>query len=137
MLIVCPTCATTYQIKLAALGEAGRTVRCASCKNTWFATPDSAIMEAETALVPVAAAGSRAAAGRLRRTPPATDDLPTTVGDFAVETITPSDEQAGDTPVIDAPPLAPQRPRGRSRPKFEPGEPENIETIAARRARQK
>ena len=45
MLIVCPTCATTYQIKAGALGDAGRNVRCASCKNTWFATPESAVME--------------------------------------------------------------------------------------------
>jgi len=70
MLIVCPTCATTYQIKLAALGEAGRTVRCAGCKNTWFATSDSAIMEAATALVPVAAAtASRAPAAGMPSQP--------------------------------------------------------------------
>ena len=43
MLIVCPTCATTYQIQLATLGAAGRSVRCTKCKNTWFATPDSVI----------------------------------------------------------------------------------------------
>ena len=43
MLIVCPTCATTYQIQLAALGAAGRSVRCSHCKNTWFATADSAV----------------------------------------------------------------------------------------------
>jgi predicted Zn finger-like uncharacterized protein len=45
MLIVCPTCATAYQIQLAALGEAGRSVRCAQCKNVWHATPESAVME--------------------------------------------------------------------------------------------
>src|SRR2546423_5383564 len=47
MLIVCPTCATTYQIQLAALGTAGRSVRCSHCKNSWFATADSPLEEAE------------------------------------------------------------------------------------------
>src|SRR6266542_5857822 len=46
MLIVCPTCATTYQIQLAALGAAGRSVRCSHCKNTWFAAADSMVEEA-------------------------------------------------------------------------------------------
>jgi predicted Zn finger-like uncharacterized protein len=37
MLIVCPSCATSYMIDQAAVGPAGRTVRCARCKVTWFA----------------------------------------------------------------------------------------------------
>jgi predicted Zn finger-like uncharacterized protein len=37
MLIVCPNCATSYAIDQAAVGPAGRTVRCARCKSTWFA----------------------------------------------------------------------------------------------------
>ncbi len=37
MLIVCPNCATSYTIEPASLGPAGRTVRCARCKSTWFA----------------------------------------------------------------------------------------------------
>jgi predicted Zn finger-like uncharacterized protein len=37
MLIVCPTCATSYMIDPASLGPAGRTVRCARCKASWFA----------------------------------------------------------------------------------------------------
>ena len=37
MLIVCPNCATSYMIEPASLGPAGRTVRCARCKTTWFA----------------------------------------------------------------------------------------------------
>jgi predicted Zn finger-like uncharacterized protein len=55
MLIVCPTCATTYQIKAGALGEAGRTVRCAGRRNTWFATPGSGVLE-EAVPAPVLAA---------------------------------------------------------------------------------
>jgi len=37
MLIVCPNCSTSYAIEAASLGAAGRTVRCARCKATWFA----------------------------------------------------------------------------------------------------
>jgi predicted Zn finger-like uncharacterized protein len=36
MLIVCPNCATSYMIDPATLGVAGRAVRCARCKATWF-----------------------------------------------------------------------------------------------------
>src|SRR5262249_9950558 len=38
MLIACPNCSTSYMIDPASLGEAGRTVRCAKCKTTWFAS---------------------------------------------------------------------------------------------------
>lgn len=37
MLIVCPTCATSYTIEPASLGPAGRSVRCSRCKESWFA----------------------------------------------------------------------------------------------------
>src|SRR5476651_1314218 len=37
MLIVCPSCSTSYLIDPASVGPAGRTVRCARCKMTWFA----------------------------------------------------------------------------------------------------
>ncbi|MGH6728121.1 MAG: MJ0042-type zinc finger domain-containing protein [Pseudolabrys sp.] len=37
MLIVCPNCATSYMIDQAAVGQAGRTVRCARCQTTWHA----------------------------------------------------------------------------------------------------
>lgn len=59
MLIVCPSCATAYMIDPAAIGPAGRTVRCARCKATWFAggpksepsvaaVADTVIAQAET-----------------------------------------------------------------------------------------
>jgi predicted Zn finger-like uncharacterized protein len=37
MLTVCPSCATSYMIDPAAVSPAGRMVRCARCKATWFA----------------------------------------------------------------------------------------------------
>ncbi|MFN3656766.1 MAG: MJ0042-type zinc finger domain-containing protein [Pseudolabrys sp.] len=56
MLIVCPSCATSYMIDPASVGTTGRMVRCARCKETWFAGApakdvtayvDSVIAEAE------------------------------------------------------------------------------------------
>lgn len=133
MLIVCPTCATTYQIKAGALGEAGRNVRCASCKNTWFATPESAVME-EVAAAPAAAAEQ----------PPAEDFTTDFDGGFGVATAEPVDdpaaaqEAAKALAVMDAPPLAPDGSLdgdGAPSTKFDPGTPDEIETTAARRAR--
>jgi predicted Zn finger-like uncharacterized protein len=65
MLIVCPSCASSYMIDQAAVGPAGRTVRCARCKVTWFAggpnsAPDATafvdnvIAEAEAQSMPLA-----------------------------------------------------------------------------------
>jgi predicted Zn finger-like uncharacterized protein len=36
MLIVCPACASSYNIDDAKIGVAGRTVRCASCRHSFF-----------------------------------------------------------------------------------------------------
>src|ERR671934_1427392 len=37
MLIVCPNCATSYQVEASVLGSTGRSVRCVRCRNVWFA----------------------------------------------------------------------------------------------------
>jgi predicted Zn finger-like uncharacterized protein len=39
MQIVCPSCTTAYDLAPAALGDHGRSVRCARCRNVWFAVP--------------------------------------------------------------------------------------------------
>ncbi|MTI44040.1 putative Zn finger-like uncharacterized protein [Roseibium hamelinense] len=41
MKIKCPDCNTSYDIKASALGAKGRSVKCAKCGNSWFASPDS------------------------------------------------------------------------------------------------
>ena len=37
MLIVCPSCATSYDVELASLGSQGRQVRCSRCRTVWRA----------------------------------------------------------------------------------------------------
>lgn len=37
MQLACPACHTAFHVDPAVLGAAGRTVRCARCRNTWFA----------------------------------------------------------------------------------------------------
>lgn len=38
MLLACPNCTTTYDVKAAVVGENGRSLRCARCQHVWFAT---------------------------------------------------------------------------------------------------
>lgn len=46
MLIVCPACASQYQIDDAKIGEGGRKVRCASCGDAWHVDAPEAVSEA-------------------------------------------------------------------------------------------
>jgi predicted Zn finger-like uncharacterized protein len=39
MLITCPNCQASYTVADTALGEKGRSVRCAKCKQVWHAAP--------------------------------------------------------------------------------------------------
>jgi predicted Zn finger-like uncharacterized protein len=126
MLIVCPTCSTGYEIPPAALG-AGRQVRCAQCKNTWFATAES-LAEDVSALA--AAVGDTAAAGGADGRSHAPGDIIPPAGPSA----------AADNPftIADAPPLAPHdqsEDAESSAPKFDPGVPDHIETKPAHRER--
>lgn len=53
MLLICPSCETSFRVKPDALGPAGRTVRCARCHTSWFAAPEG--MEREPAMAETAA----------------------------------------------------------------------------------
>jgi predicted Zn finger-like uncharacterized protein len=59
MLIVCPSCQTSYELAAASLGTEGRQVRCLRCKEVWFATPAAEEMGQP---VPAAEAPSMSAA---------------------------------------------------------------------------
>ncbi len=43
MMIVCPSCSTSYRIELSMLGPSGRQVRCSRCKSVWLATVDNVV----------------------------------------------------------------------------------------------
>jgi predicted Zn finger-like uncharacterized protein len=84
--IVCPHCTTSYAIDMAALGPAGRNVRCSRCKEVWLARPEDA----------VAAALAMAEAG-----------LSAGNTDPAAEWEAMAREEAGrETPIVDSPPIA-------------------------------
>jgi predicted Zn finger-like uncharacterized protein len=55
MLIVCPSCATSYDIELASPQPNGRRVRCVRCRNVWRAEPSQAdkLSAAAEAIAPV------------------------------------------------------------------------------------
>lgn len=86
MNIVCPNCATSYAVDPATLGPNGRTVRCARCKETWVAQPETA----------AAHAGGQDAAAATE--PRAGWDQP-------------AEAEPHDTPIIDSPSIASEIPR--------------------------
>jgi predicted Zn finger-like uncharacterized protein len=125
MLIVCPSCATSYQIGPAALGPSGRSVRCAQCRNTWFATPAEALADATPDLVVVA---PREPVGEPFAGPTA-DELTADLGRILVE-------HEATIAAVDAPPIAAaQLPEAAQIGEMRPDPvPDSIETVAARRA---
>ena len=86
MHIVCPHCTTSFAIKLATLGDAGRNVRCSRCKEIWLARPEDAVE-----IVPAVPAMAEASQGNAE-------------ADAAAEwkALASQDE----APVIDSPPLS-------------------------------
>jgi predicted Zn finger-like uncharacterized protein len=166
MLIVCPSCATSYDVEPASLGANGRQVRCVRCRTVWRAelSRASQLKAAAEALGPgapalaVPAAASvdtvqmaAAAAGGIAPADPPPDALPVEQPAEVEAAAGERDPDArngvaaleAETAEVEAPPLAPvdldagrmpididADPEG-----AEAHEPEDIERVAARRAK--
>ena len=118
MLIVCPTCATSYDVELASLQPSGRQVRCVRCRTIWRAAPRHAdkLLAAAAAIAPEPQV-ARAPAGAFAEEPalqPA-DELAADGGTRAAAAELPSAEPAiemaaaTDEPdaAVEAPSIAP------------------------------
>ncbi|WP_342149604.1 zinc-ribbon domain-containing protein [Methylorubrum sp. SB2] len=93
MLIVCPACASEYRIDAEKVGTAGRSVRCAACRETWFIGPDDV------------------AAGLLAEMTPETDPFSTGLGSEAPEPEPPPAPKTEAPPRRRPPPKATRKPK--------------------------
>lgn len=93
MLIVCPSCASAYEIEADRVGMEGRSVRCAACRETWFITPADVLAGHEAEL--------------------AADDETDPVADAAWEEASAAVRQASDLPTPAPPRLPSQGGQGR------------------------
>jgi predicted Zn finger-like uncharacterized protein len=131
MLIVCPSCATSYDVKPANMPPEGRKVRCQRCHKVWHAEPSHAdkVLAAAAAIGPepevaVAAAeplAAQASSSAATPTGPRTtlDDIRDAVraanealkggsgGERATGSTAGEDFGGQNEPAVDAPPLAP------------------------------
>ena len=151
MLIVCPSCATSYMIETTSLGEGGRMVRCARCKATWFAGGQK--QEEVTAFVDEVIAEAEAQSdgvlppvGEISSSPPS-DEFGADPGDrFGTPPEQPAEHQAPKAApaaahrspvetIEDAPPLVPPMEHGVADDAAAEHELDDVETYAARRRR--
>jgi predicted Zn finger-like uncharacterized protein len=159
MLIACPSCATSYNVDGANLPAAGRQVRCVRCRTVWHAEPKPetarvAVAAAETGLPPNVVQGLGATDQIEWREDPEEGaagegsglDLPAIQPDMMPA---PRHDGADGPPPsaveVEAPPLAPAEPdavrppvqiEGSGTDAADAAAPEDIETYAARRARE-
>jgi len=111
MHIVCPHCTTSFAINPAALGAAGRNVRCSRCKETWLARPEDAVE------VPAAAPAMA------ESSPPGAQDAAAEWEALARE------EQGQGTPVVESPSISADWP---AEAKTKPQDDEDAWPAAAR-----
>jgi predicted Zn finger-like uncharacterized protein len=140
MLIVCPSCGTSYDVEPQTVSPNGRQVRCARCRTVWRAEPSHAVAVAaagigdEAPMVGPAGEFESAAAGSFESAAPPDDT--SLAPDFNEQDATAAAD--GYSAVIEAPPTVPaDLDAGRAgfeRHADEPSrEVEDIESVAARR----
>jgi predicted Zn finger-like uncharacterized protein len=155
MLIVCPSCGTSYDVDMASLSPNGRQVRCLRCRAVWRAEPSQAdkLVLAAAAIAPGADDGADAAEETIARSVDwaASDGVPSVQSpalrpdaspalDFSDDDAAAADVATGDShSAVDAPPIVPvDLDEGRSdingdRSDEPPPQAEDIESVAARR----
>jgi predicted Zn finger-like uncharacterized protein len=118
MLIVCPTCATSYDVELASLQPSGRQVRCVRCRTIWHAAPSHAakLLAAAEAIGPepqmaeTPASAIVEAAGQVSDAPGADDVAWAAPDELPAAEPAAAEIDAGEPGAaveVDAPPIAP------------------------------
>ena len=123
MLIICPSCATSYNVDLASLQPKGRKVRCVRCRRVWHAELNQAeqpvaaatALEPNTEMAPDPAAAAVAVREALRPSRPAHEQTP--AGGFDLVPTAAENgaagEAASDMVDVQAPPIAVEAEDGR------------------------
>lgn len=103
MLIVCPSCASQYELDAAKLGPEGRKVRCAGCKTSWHVEPDAfpePPSEAETQAL---------LAEELERAAAIDAEITALAAEAGAQ-----EDISEEPPAVEAPPAAPKKRRGKA-----------------------
>lgn len=156
MLIVCPSCATSYEVALATLSPQGRQVRCTRCRTVWHAELSQAdkLLAAAAAIAPTLEPAVFEPVAAMT----AAEAVPSSPANESPAPGVPADADAGE---IEPPPIealvAAEEPGHINAPPIVPGDdanppidvaaaeseapasepPEDIETVAARRMRRR
>ena len=135
MLLACPNCATTYDLKASVIGENGRSLRCARCQNIWFATRAQELIAAPAPPATSADRNAASAATAIPDVSPIGNLPPPPVQMPAPGMASPLEPGTHD---IESPPLAPTIPHAGSTPRaFAMNvEGEDIESFALRRSKE-
>jgi predicted Zn finger-like uncharacterized protein len=150
MQIVCPNCDTSYDVDPSSVGATGRSVRCVRCRAVWFAANTAALSEIAASHRAEIAQFAPLAAGEVEESWPEPGESLEGAPDpgdvefvhdappIAMADSVSSDDPPGghdtrsDGPLIESPALPPIE----HEPAAGAPLPEDIETVAARRARE-